>query len=70
MVNGREVTLPVGASVRSAIQAGGEKDPPRVLAQLSVRRLYRGKLVPVEFDRTSQEILGLILFGGEEISWQ
>jgi len=70
MVNGREVALPVGASVRSAIQAGGEKDPPRVLAQLSVRRLYRGKLVPVEFDRTSQEILGLILFGGEEISWQ
>jgi len=70
MVNGREVALPVGATVRSAVQAGGEKDPQRVLAQLHVRRLYGGKLVAVEFDRASQDIFGLTLLGGEEISWQ
>jgi len=70
MVNGHEVALPVGATIRGAIQAAGENDPPRVLAQLHVRRLYGGKPVAVEFDRASQDILGLILFGGEEISWQ
>lgn len=69
-VNGREVALPVGTTVRTAIQAGGEKDPQRVLRQLHVRRLYGGKPVGVEFDRMSPEILGLILFGCEEISWE
>ena len=70
LVNGREVPVPVGATIRAAIQANGEKDPARVLGQLQVRRLFRGKPAVVEFDRTSQEILGLILFGGEEIAWQ
>ena len=69
-VNGREVALPVGASVGAAIQAGGEKDPQRVLAQLIVRKLYRGKPVAVEFDRASLDILAMNLLGGEEISWR
>jgi len=33
-----------------------------------VYKLYAGKPVPLEFDRTSPEILGLALNGGERIS--
>jgi hypothetical protein len=70
IVNGQEIPLPVGSSVGTAIQAGGEKDPHSILPQLRVRRLYNGKPVAVEFDRSSQEILAMPLFGGEEISWR
>jgi len=33
-----------------------------------VHKLYAGKPIPVEFDRASPEILGLVLSGGEKIS--
>jgi len=70
-VNGAETRLVIGSSVRNAIMAGG--GPLRgqeVLPQLSVLKPYAGKLVPVEFDRSRQEILDLVLLGGESISWK
>ncbi|HUI55688.1 MAG TPA: hypothetical protein VLY04_11995 [Bryobacteraceae bacterium] len=70
-VNGAETRLVIGSSVRNAIMAGG--GPPRgqeVLPQLTVFKPYAGKLVPVEFDRSRQEILDLVLLGGESISWK
>jgi hypothetical protein len=33
----------------------------------SVRRMYRGRLIPIQFDKASNEILGLILMPGDEI---
>ena len=69
-VNGREAALPVRSTVRRAIAASGEKNAESLLPRLTVRRLYGGKPVPVEFDAASPEILNLILSGGEEISWQ
>jgi hypothetical protein len=68
--NGAEVTLPTGATVAGAIQAGGGKDMKRVLPTLAVYRLYGGKPTLVEFDHASSEILGMPLGGGEKISWQ
>jgi hypothetical protein len=68
-VNGAEIALPTGASVASAIQAGGEKDPKRTLSTLAIFRLYGGKPTPVEFDRSDPEILRMPLGGGERISW-
>jgi hypothetical protein len=41
-----------------------------VLPQLVVLKPYAGKLVRVEFDRNSSEILDLVLLGGESISWK
>jgi hypothetical protein len=35
-----------------------------------VYKLYAGKPIPVEFDRARSEILGLVLNGGEKISWK
>ena len=70
-VNGAEVRLPVGAHIRQAVQAGG--GPPNVQevrAQLTVSKPYAGKLVPVEFDRTRNDVFDLVLLGGESISWK
>jgi hypothetical protein len=64
MVNGNETMVPVGATVRAAIHL--ERVPP----ELKVYKLYAGKPVLVEFDRASSEILGLVLNGGEKISWK
>jgi hypothetical protein len=63
-VNGSETTVPVGSTVGAAIHL--DHPPP----ELKVYKLYAGKPVPVEFDRASSEILGLVLNGGEEISWK
>jgi len=63
-VNGSEATVPVGSTLRAAIHV--ERVPP----DLKVYKLYAGKPVPVEFDRASPEILGLVLTGGEKISWK
>jgi hypothetical protein len=62
-VNASETTVPVGATIGAAIHL--DRVPP----ELKVYRLYAGKLVPVEFDRASPAILGLVLNGGEKISW-
>jgi hypothetical protein len=63
-VNGSEVTVPMGSTVGAAIHLS------RVPQELKVYKLYAGKPVLVEFDRTSPEILGLVLNGGERISWK
>jgi len=63
-VNASETTVPVGATVRAAIHL--DRVPP----ELKVYKLYAGKPVLVEFDRASPEILGLMLNGGEKISWK
>ncbi len=63
-VNGSETTVPVGSTVGAAIHL--DRVPP----EFKVYKIYRGKPVPVEFDRASPEILGLVLNGGEKISWK
>jgi hypothetical protein len=63
-VNGSETTVPVGSTVRAAIHL--DHVPP----DLTVYKLYGGKPAPVEFDRASSGILGLVLNGGEKISWK
>ena len=64
VVNGSETTVSVGSTVLAATHLS------RVPQELKVYKLYAGKPVPVEFDRTSPEILGLVLNGGEKISWK
>lgn len=68
-VNGAEVMVRWGANIAEAIRNSGEMRPEVVLNRLTVSRLYRGQPRPVEFDRGSPAILGLVLTGGEVISW-
>ena len=63
-VNGSETTAPLGSSLGAAIHLG------RLPPNLKVYKLYAGEPVPVEFDRSGTEILGLVLNGGEKISWK
>lgn len=70
-VNGEETRLGVRATVRGAILQGrGPQRAEEVLPHLSVRKPYGGKLVEVEFDRSSSAILDMLLLGGESISWK
>ena len=69
-VNGNEAWVNWGTSVGGAIRAAGERNSSSVLAKLKVETLYRGKLAAVEFDRAKSNILGLVLTGGEVLSWK
>lgn len=68
-VNGKPETLNWGSSVGGAIQHAGVKRPADVLAQLKMKRPYKGKDTPVVFDARDPSILNLMLTGGEVISW-
>jgi len=70
-VNGQEVRVGIRGMVRSAIrQAGGPQHAEEVLPNLTLRKPYNGRLVEVEFDRSSNSILDMTLLGGESISWK
>jgi len=72
-VNGKPTYIMAGGSLGQALRAAGIKDQKRVIAEilprLQVLRPYGGMMLPVEFDRLSGDILGLIPIGGEEIRW-
>ena len=68
-VNEKEIAIRLDATVRTAIQAVGAR-PDAVLPTLTVSRLYAGQLRPVQFDRSSPDILNLKLNGGERLAWQ
>lgn len=69
-VNGREIAVPLGATVSAAIEATGVKSPDTVLPQLSVTKPFANKPARVVFDPRAREILNLQLTGGEQISWR
>jgi hypothetical protein len=69
-VNGREVMVRWGSAVGEAIRSAGGQQNTSLLPRLTVERRYDGRSVPVEFDRSSPAIFGLILTGGEVISWK
>ena len=72
-VNGRPACIMAGGSLGQALRAAGIKDQKRIIAEilprLQVLRPYGGTMLPVEFDRSRGDILGLIPIGGEEIRW-
>ncbi len=69
IVNGQEVAIRDGWTVRGALQAAGVSKPDSVLPTLQVKRFYDGRRVPVTFDHTQTDILDLALSGREEIHW-
>ncbi len=70
VVNQVQIMVRWGATVREAVQESGERRPSGVQPRLTVLKPYRGRPVPVEFDRASPAIFNLILTGGELISWK
>ncbi|MGH9417404.1 MAG: hypothetical protein ACRD01_12325 [Terriglobales bacterium] len=69
-IQGRPVAVPLPATVRMALSAGGVRSPSSVLATLRVWRPYRGGLAPVAAPAGDRQLLlGLVLVGGERITW-
>lgn len=69
-VNGNDMRLNLGSSVRMAILAGGGFAAPADVPRLVVLKPYAGKLTPVEFSHASGAIFDVVLLGGENISWK
>ena len=66
----------MGSSIRQVIeQTAGRGTASNALARLSVlkpyhvQKLSRARLSPVEWDHRTQDILNLMLEGGEQIAW-
>jgi len=69
-VNGSDIRLNLGSTVRLAILAGGGFPTPADVPNLVVLKPYAGKLTPVEFSHASAAIFDVVLLGGESISWK
>jgi hypothetical protein len=69
-VNGRPFAVPahMPPTVEAAIRAAKARAQD-VLPTLAISKPFRGKLAPVQFDRTARDVLGLVLNGDEEIRW-
>jgi hypothetical protein len=68
-VNSKDLTVPLGATVRAAITAAGMRAPETVLNQLAITRPFRGEQRAIEFDPKTPDVLNLKLAGGETIRW-
>lgn len=67
-VNGSEVRVPLGATLRVAIRAAGKK-PEEVIPTLAITKRYEGRMIPLLFERTNPDVLDLVLEGNEVLSW-
>ena len=67
-VNGNKIGVGIGSNLRSLLRSmtvSGDKAPPT----LEITRLWGGKRIALEFDRSLPDILNLVLTGNEQIRW-
>jgi hypothetical protein len=64
-VNGQEDFIRVEEGLGELMDSTRTGAVPKTLM---VRRLFRGHVIPVGFDYTNQDILGLVLMPGDEIT--
>ena len=67
-VNGSPVAVAIGSDLRSLIRTM-RQSADKILPTLAVTRLWAGKPVALEFDRSRPDILSLVLTGNEQIRW-
>lgn len=67
-VNGNPVAVTIGSDLRGLLRTM-RQSAGKVLPTLAITRLWAGKAVALEFDRSRPDILGLVLTGKEEIRW-
>lgn len=66
VVNRKEVFLGVGGTVQEALHLENSEGPP---ASLKILRPFHGRLIPIRFDRSSEDILKLVLLPGDQLSF-
>ena len=67
-VNGSNVAVGIGSNLRSLLRSmkmSEDKAPPT----LEITRLWGGKRIALEFDRSLPDVLNLVLTGNEQIRW-
>ena len=67
-VNGSPVAMAIGADLRGLIRTL-RQSADKVLPTLEITRLWAGKPVALEFDRSQPDVLSLVLTGNERIRW-
>ena len=67
-VNGSPVGVAIGSDLQSLIRTM-RQGADKILPTLAITRLWAGKPVAVEFDRSKPDILSLVLTGNEQIRW-
>jgi hypothetical protein len=67
-VNGSPVAVGIGSDLRSLIRTL-RQSPDKVLPTLAITRLWAGKPVVLEFDRSQPDVLSLVFTGNEQIRW-
>ena len=66
LVNRKDVFLRVGGMVQEALNLENSEAPP---ASLKILRPFHGRLIPIKFDRTSGDILKLVLLPGDQLTF-
>lgn len=67
-VNGSPVAVAINSDVRSLIRTM-RQSADKVIPTLAITRLWEGKPVALQFDRSKPDILSLVLTGNEQIRW-
>lgn len=66
-VNGKDGFVRVGGTLGEVLNLENQEDgPPR---GLKVRRPFRGRLIPIEFDRSNGDILRFVLLPGDQVTF-
>jgi hypothetical protein len=65
-VNHKDLFVPIGGMVQEALNLPNEADPPPTLRVL---RPFHGRLIPINFDKPSRDILNLVLLPGDQITF-
>ena len=63
-VNQKDAFVRVGGMVRELLDLDRVANPP---PSLQILRPFHGRLIPIEFDRSSKDILDLVLLPGDEL---
>jgi hypothetical protein len=67
-VNGSPVAVTIGSDLRGLIRTLRQRED-KVLPTLAITKLWAGRPVALEFDRSEADILSLVITGNEQIRW-
>jgi hypothetical protein len=67
-VNGSNVAVGIGSNLRSLLRTM-KMSEDKTLPTLEITRLWGGKPVALQFDRSTPDVLNLVLTGNEQIRW-
>lgn len=70
MVNGKPAYVPLNGTVNDALRFTGQRKPEELRDRLRIVRPYGKLKIPVITEPGSNDVLGLVLIGEEEIFWQ